>query len=239
MEAAGQAASAFVPAKDDALHAGSADDAVRASAHHAQPSEGPGMASNTDALKENNPLLANPPVQQHAPNDVSDTDAVCVPQTPDLAQEQSPNRKRKQPGDGALPHDTAQHPVNSDAAAVQNDVPNVLRMEPPEADSPSISAEELMGKPLQSNPQPAGSMHEPASQSPQEPSALAIGGSQRAPGPDESSTVQVLKAKGVPEEHILFLNLIASPEGVDRFAQKFPKLRVVTAFIDQGLDEKK
>lgn len=51
--------------------------------------------------------------------------------------------------------------------------------------------------------------------------------------------VEVLKSKGVPEEHILFLNLIASPEGVDRFAQKFPKLRVVTAFIDQGLDEKK
>lgn len=51
--------------------------------------------------------------------------------------------------------------------------------------------------------------------------------------------VEVLKSKGVPEEHILFLNLIASPEGVNRFAQKFPKLRVVTAFIDQGLDEKK
>lgn len=50
--------------------------------------------------------------------------------------------------------------------------------------------------------------------------------------------VEVLKSKGVPEEHILFLNLIASPEGVDRFAQKFPKLRVVTAFIDQSLDDK-
>jgi len=50
--------------------------------------------------------------------------------------------------------------------------------------------------------------------------------------------VEVLKSTGVPEEHILFLNLIASPEGVDRFAQKFPKLRVVTAFIDQSLDDK-
>ena len=45
--------------------------------------------------------------------------------------------------------------------------------------------------------------------------------------------VHVLKSKGVPENRILFLNLIASPEGVDSFAQKFPKLRVVTAFIDQ------
>ena len=51
--------------------------------------------------------------------------------------------------------------------------------------------------------------------------------------------VDVLLSKGVPEERILFLNLIASPEGVTGFAKRFPKLRVVTAFVDQGLDEKK
>lgn len=51
--------------------------------------------------------------------------------------------------------------------------------------------------------------------------------------------VEVLKSRGVPEERILFLNLIASPSGVADFAERFPKLRVVTAFIDQGLDEKK
>ncbi|GCB24765.1 uracil phosphoribosyltransferase [Aspergillus awamori] len=51
--------------------------------------------------------------------------------------------------------------------------------------------------------------------------------------------VEVLKAKGVPEDRILFLNLIASPSGVADFAERFPKLRVVTAFIDQGLDDKK
>lgn len=51
--------------------------------------------------------------------------------------------------------------------------------------------------------------------------------------------VDVLKSRGVPEEHILFLNLIASPEGAANFAEKFPKVRVVTAFVDQGLDEKK
>lgn len=45
--------------------------------------------------------------------------------------------------------------------------------------------------------------------------------------------VEVLKSRGVPEERIVFLNLIASPEGVNSFATKFPKLRVVTAFIDQ------
>ena len=51
--------------------------------------------------------------------------------------------------------------------------------------------------------------------------------------------VDVLKSRGVPENRILFLNLIASPEGVSKFAERFPKLRVVTAFVDQGLDEKK
>jgi uracil phosphoribosyltransferase len=45
--------------------------------------------------------------------------------------------------------------------------------------------------------------------------------------------VEVLKSRGVPEDRILFLNLIASPEGVANFCKKFPKLRVVTAFIDQ------
>lgn len=50
---------------------------------------------------------------------------------------------------------------------------------------------------------------------------------------------EVLKSRGVPEHRILFLNLIASPEGISNFAKRFPKLRVVTAFIDQGLDTKK
>lgn len=51
--------------------------------------------------------------------------------------------------------------------------------------------------------------------------------------------VDILKARGVPEDRILFLNLIASPQGVNDFAKRFPKLRVVTAFVDQGLDNKK
>jgi len=39
--------------------------------------------------------------------------------------------------------------------------------------------------------------------------------------------VDVLLSRGVPEERILFLNLIASPEGAAVFAKRFPKLRVV------------
>ena len=61
----------------------------------------------------------------------------------------------------------------------------------------------------------------------------------RGKGGSATMAVDVLKSKGVPEDRILFLNVIASPEGVTRFAQRFPKLRVVTAFVDQGLDENK
>jgi uracil phosphoribosyltransferase len=52
-------------------------------------------------------------------------------------------------------------------------------------------------------------------------------------GGSATMAVDVLKSRGVPEERILFLNLIASPEGIHGFAKRFPKLRVVTAFIDQ------
>ena len=60
-----------------------------------------------------------------------------------------------------------------------------------------------------------------------------------ATGGSAIMAVEVLKSRGVKEERILFINLIASPEGIKNFATKFPRLRVVTAFVDQGLDEKK
>lgn len=60
-----------------------------------------------------------------------------------------------------------------------------------------------------------------------------------ATGGSAMMAIDILKAKGVPEERILFLNIIASPEGVGNFSKKFPKVRVVTSFIDQGLNEKK
>ena len=33
--------------------------------------------------------------------------------------------------------------------------------------------------------------------------------------------------------------IAASPEGIEPFVTRFPKLRIITAFIDVGLDEKK
>ncbi|KAK5082907.1 Uracil phosphoribosyltransferase, synthesizes UMP from uracil [Lithohypha guttulata] len=59
-----------------------------------------------------------------------------------------------------------------------------------------------------------------------------------ATGGSAIMAVEVLKGKGVPEERILFLNLIASPEGIANFLEKVPKVRVITAFVDQGLNDK-
>jgi hypothetical protein len=44
---------------------------------------------------------------------------------------------------------------------------------------------------------------------------------------------------GIPEERILFLNLLSAPEGIIAFKEKFPQLRIVTAFVDEGLDSRK
>ena len=60
-----------------------------------------------------------------------------------------------------------------------------------------------------------------------------------ATGGSAIMAIDVLKSKGVPENRILFLNLIASPEGVGKFAKRFPRVRVVTAFIDSGLNDRK
>jgi len=60
-----------------------------------------------------------------------------------------------------------------------------------------------------------------------------------ATGGSAIKAVEVLKDHNVPEERIIFLNLISSPEGIHTFCTKFPKLRVITGWIDKGLNEKR
>lgn len=50
--------------------------------------------------------------------------------------------------------------------------------------------------------------------------------------------VEVLLEHGVPENRIIFINLISAPEGLDTFCRKYPQLRVITGWIDKGLNEK-
>jgi uracil phosphoribosyltransferase len=49
----------------------------------------------------------------------------------------------------------------------------------------------------------------------------------------------VVLTVGIPESRILFLNLICAPEGIAAFKDEFPELRIVTAFVDEGLDSRK
>ncbi|KAG1888672.1 phosphoribosyltransferase-like protein [Suillus subluteus] len=59
-----------------------------------------------------------------------------------------------------------------------------------------------------------------------------------ATGGSAMKAVEVLQEQGVPEERIIFINLIAAPEGLKRFCGRFPSLRVITGWIDKCLNEK-
>ena len=49
--------------------------------------------------------------------------------------------------------------------------------------------------------------------------------------------MQVVLSKGVDEGKILFLSLIAAPEGIHMVCKKFPRVKVITSEIDEGIDE--
>ncbi|KAG6816912.1 hypothetical protein H0H87_001865 [Tephrocybe sp. NHM501043] len=59
-----------------------------------------------------------------------------------------------------------------------------------------------------------------------------------ATGGSAMKAVEVLMEHGVPEERIIFINLIASPEGLITFCGRYPQLKVITGWIDEGLNEK-
>lgn len=48
---------------------------------------------------------------------------------------------------------------------------------------------------------------------------------------------QVLLDKGVPEHKILFLTVIAAPEGIRRICGSYPGMKVLTSEIDEGMEE--
>jgi hypothetical protein len=60
-----------------------------------------------------------------------------------------------------------------------------------------------------------------------------------ATGGSAKKAIEVLIDQGVKEERILFLNLLASPEGIKNCCDAFPKLTIISGWIDEGLDEKK
>ncbi|KDE08998.1 uracil phosphoribosyltransferase [Microbotryum lychnidis-dioicae p1A1 Lamole] len=60
-----------------------------------------------------------------------------------------------------------------------------------------------------------------------------------ATGGSAIKAIEVLLDHGVPEERIVFLNLVSCPEGLEAMYKAYPHVRVVTAWIDECLNEKK
>ncbi|WP_347556367.1 uracil phosphoribosyltransferase [Robbsia sp. KACC 23696] len=58
-----------------------------------------------------------------------------------------------------------------------------------------------------------------------------------ATGYSAAYAVDVLKKRGVPASRILFLALVAAPEGVAVFAQQHPDVQLYVASLDEKLDE--
>nr|CCC90208.1 putative uracil phosphoribosyltransferase [Trypanosoma congolense IL3000] len=53
------------------------------------------------------------------------------------------------------------------------------------------------------------------------------------------ATQVLVEEYNVPQENIIFLNLISSPEGIRRYLGAFPRVNVVSAALDGALDERK
>ncbi|CAO3608151.1 unnamed protein product [Mucor hiemalis] len=60
-----------------------------------------------------------------------------------------------------------------------------------------------------------------------------------ATGGSAMQAVQVLLDNNVKEDHIIFLNLIGSPEGIDAFVQRYPKVKIVIGELDACLNDEK
>jgi uracil phosphoribosyltransferase len=60
-----------------------------------------------------------------------------------------------------------------------------------------------------------------------------------ASGSSAALAIQVLLDRGVKEEDIIFVNLIAAPEGVAALYKQYPKITVVTTMIDECLNSEK
>ncbi|XP_020980795.1 uridine/cytidine kinase UKL1, chloroplastic isoform X1 [Arachis duranensis] len=58
-----------------------------------------------------------------------------------------------------------------------------------------------------------------------------------ATGNSANQAIELLIQKGVPESHIIFLNLISAPEGIHCVCKRFPSLKIVTSEIDAALND--
>ncbi len=59
-----------------------------------------------------------------------------------------------------------------------------------------------------------------------------------ATGGSVIETIKQLKQRHVEEKKIIFINLVSAPEGIEAVLTAFPDIRIITAEVDTGLNEK-
>jgi len=60
-----------------------------------------------------------------------------------------------------------------------------------------------------------------------------------ATGGSACVAINAIKTQGVPEENIIFVNVLASRSGVKSLFSRFPGIRLVTAAVDEDLTPSK
>ncbi|GAA5933530.1 hypothetical protein JCM3775_003723 [Rhodotorula graminis] len=60
-----------------------------------------------------------------------------------------------------------------------------------------------------------------------------------ATGGSAIKAIEVLIDHGVPQERIIFLNLVSCPEGLRAMYDAYPQVKIVTAWVDEALNEQK
>jgi uracil phosphoribosyltransferase len=58
-----------------------------------------------------------------------------------------------------------------------------------------------------------------------------------ATGGSAIETIRRLKERGVEESKIIFINLVSAPQGIEAVLRAFPGIRIITAEVDEGLNE--
>ena len=58
-----------------------------------------------------------------------------------------------------------------------------------------------------------------------------------ATGGTALAAIDLLIHRGVPEEHIVFVNVLSSPEGIRAVRERYPRVRMVTSSIEERLNE--
>ncbi|TIC45699.1 hypothetical protein E3Q08_01034 [Wallemia mellicola] len=59
-----------------------------------------------------------------------------------------------------------------------------------------------------------------------------------ATGGSAIRAIEVLLSKGVKQDKIVFLNVLSAPEGLKVMYEKYPKMKIVTGWVDRKLDER-